>query len=348
MNLTGRPPGPSGEVRRVTVPASLAGERLDRAVALLVGVSRSQAAELLDQGRVRLDGELSRVRHRILREGQALEVLVPPAAASPTGDPAVTFGVVLEDPEVLVVDKPAGVAVHPGAGRAEGTLVQGLLARYPELADLPRAGAGEPQRPGIVHRLDRDTSGLLLVARTPRAFHVLTEALREHTVQRTYLALVHGHPEDRGLVDAPIGRSVRQPERMAVRADGRPARSAFEVLGRFEHPRAAALLRVELETGRTHQIRVHLAAIGHPVVGDRRYGRAEDEQVFGAPRQWLHAAELRFSHPVDQQPVACSSPLPADLAAVLALCSPGPPVAPWGSPGHDQPPGPRSAGPRRG
>jgi 23S rRNA pseudouridine1911/1915/1917 synthase len=306
--------------RGVPVPSSLAGQRLDRAVALLANVSRARANSLLGDGRVRVDGEVVRTRHQLLREGQHLEVNLPVSTVGLAPDLGVPYEVVLEDPDLLVVDKPPGVSVHPGAGRTTGTLVQGLLARYPELAELPPAGAGDPGRPGIVHRIDRDTSGLLVVARTPAAYHALRQAIDEHRVERTYLALVHGQPEDRGLVDAPIGRSLRHPDRMAVQAGGRPARSWFEVLARYDEPRSLALLRVTLETGRTHQIRVHLAAIGHPVVGDRRYGRSGDQRSLGALRQWLHASELALAHPLDGRPLRAEAPLPHDLRAVLKPC----------------------------
>ncbi len=316
----GASPGQAEGSREVLVPRSLAGQRLDRAVALLLNVSRAEATGLVSDGRVKVDGVAVRVRHQPLREGQHLEVTLPSRPAALAPDPSVPYDVVLEDPDLLVIDKPPGVSVHPGAGRATGTLVHGLLARYPELAELPSAGAGDPSRPGIVHRIDRDTSGLLVVARTPAAYHALRQAIDEHRVERTYLALVHGQPEDRGLVDAPIGRSLRHPDRMAVQAGGRPSRSWFEVLARYDEPRSLALVRVTLETGRTHQIRVHMAAIGHPVVGDRRYGRAGDQRILGAARQWLHASELALAHPADGRPLWAKSPLPADLRAVLEAC----------------------------
>jgi 23S rRNA pseudouridine1911/1915/1917 synthase len=219
---------------------------------------------------------------------------------------------VWEDADVVVVDKPPGLVVHPGAGQGEGTLVNGLLARHPELA-----GVGEAHRPGIVHRLDRDTSGLLVVALTPAAYTALVIALGERRVERRYAALVWGVPEaPRGVIDAPIGRSPRQPTRQAVVAGGRPARTRYEMRVRYDQPADLALLGCRLETGRTHQIRVHLASIGHPVVGDREYGGQRD--ALSVPRVFLHAEHLAFDHPVTGEALAFDSPLPPDLAAVLA------------------------------
>jgi 23S rRNA pseudouridine1911/1915/1917 synthase len=218
--------------------------------------------------------------------------------------------VVHEDADVVVVDKPPGLVVHPGAGHSDGTLVNGLVARYPEIA-----GVGDPGRPGIVHRLDRDTSGLLAVARSATAYEALTAALAERRVTRAYLALVHGLPDaDEGLVDAPVGRSTRDKTRMSVSARGREARTRYAVEARYPD-RGVTLLRCTLETGRTHQIRVHLEAIGHPVVGDERYGGERGD--VRAPRVFLHATHLAFAHPVDGMALAFDSPLPPDLTAVL-------------------------------
>jgi 23S rRNA pseudouridine1911/1915/1917 synthase len=202
--------------------------------------------------------------------------------------------------------------VHPGAGHAAGTLVHGLLARYPEMA-----GVGDPDRPGIVHRLDKDTSGLLMVARTGDAFASLSAQLRNRTVRRSYLALVWGHLDaPSGMVDAPVGRAPRTPTRIAVTAGGREARTGYEVVESYSDPVAASLVRCRLETGRTHQIRVHLTAIGHPVVGDARYG-GRREPLADIPRMWLHAAELGFLHPATAEPCVFTSVVPADLSAVL-------------------------------
>jgi 23S rRNA pseudouridine1911/1915/1917 synthase len=217
---------------------------------------------------------------------------------------------VYEDADVIVVNKPAGLVVHPGSGHDHGTLVHGLLARYPELAAV-----GDADRPGIVHRLDRDTSGLMVVARTAPAHAALVDALAAREVTREYDALVWGHPENpRGVVDAPIGRSTTRRTRMAVRAVGKEARTVYEVEEWFGRPEVARL-RCRLETGRTHQIRVHLAAIGHPVVGDGAYGgrRAGIE----LDRPFLHAEHLAFAHPVTGEPLEFRSPRPAELDEVL-------------------------------
>jgi 23S rRNA pseudouridine1911/1915/1917 synthase len=304
-------------VIRETVPAALHGERLDRLVSLITGCSRATAAALVADGAVRVaGGVVTSGKHR-LAEGDPVEIDADlDAGPAIVPDPAVEVVVVHEDDDVLVVDKPAGLVVHPGAGHATGTLVHGLVARYPELA-----GVGEPDRPGIVHRLDRDTSGLLAVARTPVAYDRLVRALAGREVERTYLALVAGLPEaDAGMVDAPVGRSSREPTRMAVSTRGKEARTRYAVERRWDRS-GVSLLRCRLETGRTHQIRVHLAAIGHPVVGDATYATGRRPHV-DAPRLFLHACRLAFDHPVADGRVEAESPLPADLAAVLDALEP--------------------------
>lgn len=293
------------------VPAALAGERVDRAVALLTGLPRSEVATLVADGRVRLDDRSVTTKSRRVAEGEVLSVELPEASVEAlVAEAGVEVPVVHADDEVVVVDKPPGLVVHPGAGNETGTLVQGLLARFPELA-----GVGAADRPGIVHRLDAGTSGLLVVARTDAAYESLVAQLQARTVDRRYLALVGGAVEaPSGMVDAPIGRSERDPTRMAVRADGREARTRYEVRERFTEPAPATLLECRLETGRTHQIRVHLAAIGHPVLGDPRYGRGP----VPAPRLFLHAHRLSFDHPSSGARLTFTSPLPADLEAVRA------------------------------
>ena len=309
-------PGPSegsGSVLREVVPAALAGERLDRAVALLTGLSRADAAALVDAGRVELDGVAVTSRARRLIEGETLRVDrgVGHDDEGLRPDPDVVVPVVYEDDDLVVVDKPAGMVVHPGAGHRHRTLVQGLLARYPELASV-----GDPGRPGIVHRLDRDTSGLLVVARTPAAHGQLVRSLAARAVERRYLALVWGRPEaPSGLIDAPIGRAARARTKMAVSRTGREARTRYEVVHRYQRPVVVTLLECRLETGRTHQIRVHLSAIGHPVVGDDRYGGVRPS--LPVPRIFLHAAVLAFRHPRTGTGLSFRSPLPADLQAVL-------------------------------
>ncbi len=296
------------------LPEALAGERIDRVVAMLCDITRGSAAELVDAGEVSIDGVVQTRRSTRLTEGQvvSLDVPAPAPAFTVEADDSVEFTVVHEDDQLLVVDKPPGLVVHPGSGNATGTLVHGLLARYPDVA-----GVGEDLRPGIVHRLDRDTSGLMLVARTAEALDALGAALRSRTVTRRYRTLVWGHVvEPRGMVDAPIARSPREPTRMAVVVGGREARTTYEVVGRYDDPAEFTQLTCLLETGRTHQIRVHLKAIGHAVVGDTRYGGAR--QKLEIPRQFLHAEHLAFAHPASGERMAFDSALPLDLTAVLA------------------------------
>jgi len=291
---------------RAEVPAALAGERADKVVAVLAGVSRTVARRLLEEGRATIDGAPAAPRARVAA-GQWVEAEVPAPAVLQPGE--VPFAVRYEDEHLAVVDKPPGVVVHPGAGRGgEGTLAAGILQRWPQVR-----GVGDEGRWGIVHRLDQDTSGLLVVALSPVAFPPLRQMLARHEVERTYLALVHGVPAAvTGTIEAALGRDPRQRGRVRVDVTGRAARTHYR--RRTSWPGAdLALLELRLETGRTHQIRVHLAAIGHPVVADRRYGR--DDGL--APRTFLHAARLRFTHPVTGVEVIVESPLPPDLAGVL-------------------------------
>ena len=291
------------------VPDALAGQRVDRAVAMVTGWSRAEVQAVADRGEITVDGRVV-AKSRKLVVGERVEVLGRPAASAPPGPEAVPVDVVYSDADVIVVDKPAGLVVHPGAGHDHGTLVHGLLARYPELA-----GVGEADRPGIVHRLDRETSGLMVVARTGPAYDALVDALAARAVTREYEALVWGHPENpRGVVDAPIGRSVTRRTRMAVRTEGKEARTVYEVEEWFGGPEVARL-RCRLETGRTHQIRVHLSAIGHPVVGDGSYGGRRPG--IDLDRPFLHAEHLAFAHPVTGEPLEFRSSLPAELDEVL-------------------------------
>jgi 23S rRNA pseudouridine1911/1915/1917 synthase len=300
---------------REVVPAALDGERVDRIVAMLGGVSRAAAAELVTSGAVRVDGAVASGGKHKLREGQVIEidVVAGVAAALTAPDPSVAFDVVYADDDVIVIDKPPGVVVHPGAGNRDGTLVNGLLDRFPDVAGV----GGDDERPGIVHRLDAGTSGLLVVARTDDAHAALVDQLAARSARREYLALVLGVPEARrGVVDAPIGRSAREPTRMTVAATGRAARTGYEVEREFSQPVPSSLWRCRLETGRTHQIRVHLAAIGHPVVGDDRYGGVR--AGIDAPRPMLHAQRLAFVHPRTTRLVEFESPVPPDMAAVIS------------------------------
>jgi 23S rRNA pseudouridine1911/1915/1917 synthase len=281
------------------VPADLDGERADKVVAVLAGVSRSVARRLVEQGGARVDGRRLTPDERL--EGGASIELDELLGAPDLEPEEVPFEVIHSDAHLLVVDKPPGVVVHPGAGRRRGTLAAGLLAAYPELAAV-----GEPGRAGLVHRLDADTSGVLLVARTTAAHQALRAALKRREIRRTYLTLVRGVPNaPSGTVDAPLDRDPRHPTRRAVRAGGKPAKTHYRVLASWAE---AALLEVELETGRTHQIRVHLAAIGHPVVGDRTYGVPSPEG-----RMFLHAWRVSLLHPVTGEQIELTAPLPEDL-----------------------------------
>jgi 23S rRNA pseudouridine1911/1915/1917 synthase len=296
------------------VPRALDGQRLDRVVAMIAGYSRSEAAALVDAGGVTIGGRAVTTRSHRVAEGDALEVAATDRSADDvlTPDPTVDVPVVYEDRDLLVVDKPVGLVVHPGAGQRSGTLVHGLLAHYPEIREV-----GQPDRPGIVHRLDKGTSGLLLVARSQPAYEALVAMLAGRRVERRYRALVWGAVDSpTGMIDAPVGRSARDRTRMAVTLSGKEARTRYEVVRGFTDPVAVTELACRLETGRTHQIRVHMASIGHPVVGDSRYGGRRPS--LWSPRPWLHAEHLALEHPVTAEPLAFESPLPYDLAAVLA------------------------------
>lgn len=314
--------GPIDGSLDVEVPAMLDGVRLDRAMSFVTGLSRAEAARLIKAGKVLVDGVTQTRRSAVLRSGARLVVDDVGIVRPPLGaEPGVAFTVVFSDDDIVVVDKPWDLVVHPGAGRREGTLAGGILARYPDVAALVASGLSEPDRPGIVHRLDRGTSGLLVVARTPRAVASLGTQMAEHTAQRRYAALVHGHvAEDRGLVDAPVGRSSRQPTLMTVSSAGRDARTGYDVVARYEQPFPSTLVIAALETGRTHQVRVHMAAIGHPVVGDTRYGKGQTSNRpdgLAPGRFFLHAFELAFDHPADGRRVTFRSPLPDDLRSLL-------------------------------
>jgi len=285
---------------------ALEGERVDRAIALLTGWSRADIGRLVERETVLVEGAVV-PKSRRLRSGEHVEVTSEPESPGPPAPEPMALDIRVEDEDVLVVVKPAGLVVHPSGGHPGGTLVNGLVARYPEVA-----GVGDSTRPGIVHRLDRDTSGLLVVARSERAYQALTAMLADHEIERRYLALVWGRVEaTRGTIDAPIGRSTRRRTRMAVRDGGRAAITHYEVEERFH---TVTLLQCGLETGRTHQIRVHLAAIDHPVVGDAAYGGSRESIRLDRP--FLHATELAFTHPVTGAPVRIRDPLPDELEAV--------------------------------
>ena len=298
---------------REEIPAALGGERLDRIVSLLTDISRSDAAIVVSEGGATVDGVVSMSGKVRVAVGQVVEIDTTkiPQRQLPVGDDSIAIEVVHADDDVIVVDKPAGLVVHPGHGHPDGTLVNAVLARYPEVAAV-----GDPMRPGIVHRLDVGTSGLMVVARSTVAYDTLVAALAARRVTRAYQTVVWGHLESlNGLIDAPIGRDHKDPLRMAVVIDGKPARTRYRTITRFTRPTDLSHLECHLESGRTHQIRVHLAAAGHPVVGDGTYGGTRS--AVSSPRPFLHAATLAFRHPVSGETLTFESPLPADLAEVL-------------------------------
>lgn len=287
----------------LTVTVEEAGERLDQFLAEEESIgSRTQAAKAIDSGEVTVDGRSAKKSDRV-EAGQRV-VYAPTTEEVITTEPAVPFDIIHEDQHLLIVDKPAGLVVHPAPGNRSGTLSQALVGR---------AAGGDPTRPGIVHRLDKETSGLLVVAKDDDTLRALQKQLAERVVRRQYTALVIGTSESQsGTVDAPLGRDRRNPENISVRSDSpRTAVTHFEVV---EELGARTLLHVRLETGRTHQIRVHMAAIGMPVCGDPQYGAAGD---LGLARQFLHASELSFHHPATDSPMIFSSGLPEDLQSAL-------------------------------
>jgi len=296
------------DIRSLPVPQGLAGERVDAGLGRLLGVSRSRAALLADEGRVLVDGVIVGKSHRLV-EGEWLSVELPPVEQPPPPQPVAGLSVIHEDPDLVVINKPAGVAAHPSPGWQGPTVVGALLAMGMRLAD-----AGPAERQGIVHRLDADTSGVMVVAKSEHAYSALKQAFRNREVLRQYHAVVEGVLTDpKGVIDAPIGRHPQHPYRMAITSDGRPARTRYEVVESYS---AATLLGLELETGRTHQIRVHVEAIGHPCMGDPVYNTNAHEWL---KRQWLHAVKLGFQHPTSSQWVEYTSTYPDDLQQVLHI-----------------------------
>jgi 23S rRNA pseudouridine1911/1915/1917 synthase len=296
-----------------TVDDENAGQRLD---VFLTGrlehaESRSDVQRSIKAGEISIDGRVvTRVSTKI---GDAQTIVVTPAteAASDSIVPSdIPLTVAYEDDDIAVIDKPVGMTVHPGAGHTDDTLANAAVARWPRIASI-----GESDRPGIVHRLDRDTSGLMVIALSERAYERLSEMVRDREMTRIYTALVHGMPDPReGVVDAPIGRDTHHRTRQAVREDGRPSRTHYRVdfeIGDF------AYLEVRLETGRMHQIRVHLEAIGHAVVGDQAYGKRASSSIKNLNRQFLHASKLEFAHPVSGEAISVTSELPNDLKRIL-------------------------------
>ena len=272
------------------------------------GLTRSAAQRLLEEGKVSLQGRPLKKNHR-LRAGEALELCLPDPVPTDARPQNIPLDIVYEDADVAVVNKPRGMVVHPAPGNPDGTLVNALLAHCGQSL----SGVGGAIRPGIVHRIDKDTSGLLIIAKNDRAHLALSAQLKDHTLSRVYEAVAIGSlKEDRGTVDAPIGRSLRDRKRMAVVPDGRRAVTHYEVLARYP---GYTYLRCQLETGRTHQIRVHMAYIGHPILGDTVYGHKKPE--LGQSSQCLHAGALCFRHPRDGRPILVFAPLPDYFQQVL-------------------------------
>jgi len=303
----------SAQSRALPVPDGLDGLRLDVAVSRLFGLSRTAAVGLLDTGSVCVGGRDARKSDRV-SAGDWLEVTLPEAAASAAQpEPVPGLAVVYEDDDLVVVDKPVGVAAHPSPGWTGPTVIGGLAA-----AGYQVATSGAAERQGVVHRLDVGTTGLMVVAKSELAYSVLKNAFRRRDVDKRYAALVQGHPDpSRGTIDAPIDRHPTHDYKWAVVAGGRPSVTHYETVEAF---RAASLLDVRLETGRTHQIRVHMAAIHHPCVGDLTYGADPTLAArLGLDRQWLHARGLTFAHPRDSRPLEFDSPPPADLQRALEL-----------------------------
>jgi 23S rRNA pseudouridine1911/1915/1917 synthase len=307
-------PGAGAAQRRVPVPDGLDGERLDAALARMFGLSRSAAAELISAGDVLVGGRAAAKSDRV-PAGEWLDVTLPPPPVPLRARPEPVPGlrVVYEDGDIIVVDKPAGVAAHPTPGWAGPTVLAGLLAGGHAIAT-----SGAAERQGIVHRLDASTTGLMVVAKSETAYSALKQAFREREVDKVYHALVQGHPDPlRGTVDAPIARHPAGNGRFAVVADGRPSVTHYDTLEAF---RAASLTEIILETGRTHQIRVHMSAIRHPCAGDRLYGADPVLAArLGLTRQWLHAVRLGFAHPADGRRVEFASDYAPDLREALGV-----------------------------
>ena len=302
----------SGAGRLVYVPEGLDGERLDAALARMFGFSRAGAADLIAAGDVLVDGRPAVKSDRVTAGAELAVTMPPPPGAAPAPpEPVPGLVILYEDDDIVVVNKPRGVAAHPTPGWTGPTVTGGLLASGHQLAT-----SGAAERQGIVHRLDANTTGVMVVAKSEHAYSALKQAFRDRTVSKTYHALIQGHPDPlRGTVDAPIGRHPSGDGRFAVVADGRPSVTHYDTLEAF---RAASLLSVGLETGRTHQIRVHMAALRHPCCGDLLYGADPVLAArLGLTRQWLHAVRLSFEHPATGEQVTFSSGYPDDLARAL-------------------------------
>jgi len=288
------------------------GERVDRVIAFFSGLSRSKVSDLISKRLILRNGIPIKKGSEIVHTNDEISMpnLVDEAVEEIASDESIDFEVVFEDDSVIVVSKPSGLIVHPGSGIANGTLVNGLAAQFPDLREI-----GDPTRLGLVHRLDKGTSGLLIVARTPEALENLKFQMQERHVHRQYFAIVAGHVEsNKGVVDAPLGRDPKNPLKRAVMNSGKHARTHYEIDQKYESPFKVSMLNCRLETGRTHQIRVHLAAIGHPVLGDDLYGGRTSFNIEN--RLALHAQMLTFLHPKTKNLMNFESPLPAELTSM--------------------------------
>ena len=304
--------GSGPEAEHFEIPESLAGERADVGLSRLTGISRSKAANLISDGLVTIGGrKVSRADR--LTPGAHLQLDPEPEPPATAAEPVIDLPIVFLDDDLVVVDKPVGVAAHPSPGWVGPTVTNGLQA-----AGISVAQVGAAEREGVVHRLDVGTSGLMVVARTPRAYSSLKDQFRDRVVSKTYHALVQGHPDpSTGTIDAPIGRHPNHDYRFAVINDGKPSITHYRTLEAFSY---ASLLEVDLETGRTHQMRVHMAAMHHPCCGDLTYGADPTlAKRLGLTRQWLHAVELSIDHPKTGERITFESPYPADLAHALAV-----------------------------
>ncbi|CAB4625888.1 unannotated protein [freshwater metagenome] len=304
------------ELRTLSVPEGVAGERIDSALTRVLGLSRTSVVKLLEDGDITTNGKVMPKSERVIA-GQVIEVLMPaPLNSEPIPlTPIQGLSIVYDDNDIVVIDKPVGCAAHPSPGWTGPTVVGALMA-----AGYSVSTSGPAERQGIVHRLDVGTSGLMIVAKSDQAFHALKDAFRNRTVSKIYHALVQGHMDpSTGTIDAPIDRHPKEDHRFAVVATGKESITNYEVM---EFYRAVSMVKIELETGRTHQIRVHFSALHHPLVGDTTYGADPVlGKSLGMARPWLHAAELSFAHPVTHSKLNFTAPYPADLTRSLALLS---------------------------
>lgn len=296
------------EAQTITFQVESGGERLDKAVVVVVpDLSRAVVQRLVKGGQVSVNGRVSKPSYRV-EVGDEVVVRVPAKRPPQVLPEQVELDVIYEDEHLLMINKPSGMVVHPAQGHESGTLVNAVLGYLPQILDV-----GGPERAGIVHRLDKDTSGLIIVAKSETVRNALQRQFKRRQVKKTYLALVEGHPEPRqGEIDAPIGRHKRQRKRMAIVRSGRDAYTAYRVIETFDNH---SLVELQPETGRTHQIRVHLAWLGYPAVGDRVYGRRKQQLL--KHRHFLHARKLELTHPVTRAPLSLTAPLPDNLVRLL-------------------------------